>query len=133
MLGRDLGERLQIAQLQRDEALAHDLGGLRQALRGLEFALCRDDLGAPLVFGLGLRRDRALDVLRQVDGTKTEVGKVIEAGTFSANLLNQARHVLKWAPELAKTNDCARVREPLASADCYSMPLYFPLVHHREL
>ena len=67
VLGRDLGERLQIAQLQRDGALAHDLGGFRQALRGLEFPLRCDYLRTPFAFGLGLRRDRALHVLRQVD------------------------------------------------------------------
>src|SRR5712692_5193755 len=67
MLGRDLGERLQIAQLQRDRAVPHDLGRLGQPLRRLEFSLCRDHLGAPLALGLGLRRDRPLHILRQVD------------------------------------------------------------------
>ena len=67
VIGRDFGERLQIAQLQRDRTLAHDLGGLGEALGGLKFTLRGDDLGAPFAFSLGLRRDRALHILRQID------------------------------------------------------------------
>src|SRR5208282_1939170 len=67
MLGRDLGERLQVAKLERDRAFAHDFRRLGQALRRLKFALGRDHLGAPFALGLGLRGDRALHVLRQVN------------------------------------------------------------------
>src|SRR5208337_4563071 len=67
VFGRDLLERLQIAKLERYWTLAHDLGGIGEPLRRLEFALRRDHLGAPLALGLSLRRDRALHVLRQID------------------------------------------------------------------
>src|SRR5208282_5013787 len=60
VIARDLLERLQVAKLERDGTLAHDLRGLREALRGLEFTLGRDHFGAALALGLGLRRDRAL-------------------------------------------------------------------------
>src|SRR5208282_5643707 len=67
VLGRDLGERLQVAKLERDRAFAHYFRRLGQALRRLKFALGRDHLGAPFALGLGLRSDRALHVLRQVN------------------------------------------------------------------
>ena len=67
MIARDLLERLQVAKLERDGTLAHDLRGLREPLRGLEFAFGRDHLGAALALGLGLRRDRALHILREID------------------------------------------------------------------
>src|SRR5208282_570797 len=48
VLGRDLGERLQVAKLERDRAFAHYFRRLGQALRHLKFALGRDHLGAPI-------------------------------------------------------------------------------------
>ena len=67
MLGGDLGEGLQVAKLERNRAVAHDFSGLGQPLRGLVFALCRNNLGATIALGFGLHADRALHVLRQVD------------------------------------------------------------------
>jgi len=49
------------------EAASDYVGRVGQFLRGLEFALRRDHLGAPLALRFGLRRNRALHVLRQVD------------------------------------------------------------------
>src|SRR5208283_1924537 len=67
VIARDLLERLQVAKLERDGTLVHDLRGLREPLRSLEFAFGRNHLGAALALGLGLRRDRALHILREID------------------------------------------------------------------
>src|SRR6516164_10306538 len=58
LLGSNFGERLKVAKLQRDRALAHDLGGLGQALGRLEFAFGCDYLGATLALRLRLCRIR---------------------------------------------------------------------------
>ena len=67
LVGPDLEQRLQVAQLQRRGVAAHDLGGVEQALGGLELALGVDDLGAALALGLGLAGHGALHALRDAD------------------------------------------------------------------
>ena len=67
LLGRDLRQRLQVAQLQRRRLAADDLGGLGELLRRLELALRVDDLRALLALGLRLLRHGALHLGRQVD------------------------------------------------------------------
>ena len=63
----DLGQRLQVAQLQRGGVAADHVGGVAQLLGGLELALGVDDLRAPLALGLGLQRHRALHRARDLD------------------------------------------------------------------
>src|SRR5476651_1689089 len=46
LLGADLCERLQVAQLHGGRNTREYLGGVDQGLRSLEFSLCMDDLGA---------------------------------------------------------------------------------------
>src|SRR5260370_15238626 len=46
-------ERLQVAKLHGDRAASHYVGRVGQLLRGLEFALRRDHLGAPLALREG--------------------------------------------------------------------------------
>src|SRR5882672_8230492 len=67
VFGRDLGERLQIAELHRERLGRENLGRLREFLARLKLPFRVDDLGAPLALGLGLARDRPLHFLRQVD------------------------------------------------------------------
>src|SRR5439155_13086190 len=67
VLGRDLGERLQVAQLHRRGLAPDDRRGLGEARRRLVLALGVDDFGAALALGLGLARDGALHLLGQVD------------------------------------------------------------------
>ena len=52
-------QRLQVAQLHGAGAGGHDLCRLDELLRGLQFALGVDDLGAPLPLRLGLAADGA--------------------------------------------------------------------------
>ena len=58
----DLDQRLQVAQLQRDRVRLDHHRRVLQPLGGLELALGRDHLRAPLALGLGLARHRALHV-----------------------------------------------------------------------
>ena len=67
LLGRDLGQRLQVAQLDGDRRLLHDERGIVQLLRRLELALGVDDLRPLLAFRLRLPGHRALHRLRQFD------------------------------------------------------------------
>src|SRR5882672_2766339 len=66
VLGRDLGQGLEVAQLHRRRLLRDHRRGLGQARRRLVLALGVDDLRPPLALGLGLARDRPLHLLRQV-------------------------------------------------------------------
>ncbi len=63
----DLEQRLQVAELHGDRLLRHHRRGVLEPLGGLELALGRDDLRAPLALGLGLARHRALHVARDLD------------------------------------------------------------------
>ena len=63
----DLGQGLQVAELQGRGLLLDHLGRLGQLAGGLELALGVDDLGPPLALGLGLPGHGALHLLGQVD------------------------------------------------------------------
>ena len=67
LLHADLGEGLQVAQLQGHGLGGHERGGVDQLGGGVELALGVDDLGAALAFGLGLLGHGAQHVLRHVD------------------------------------------------------------------
>jgi hypothetical protein len=67
LLGRNLGERLQVAERHRCRFALDDGRRLRQLLRRLQLALGVDDLRALLALGFRLARHRALHLLRQVD------------------------------------------------------------------
>src|SRR5205823_3620420 len=54
LLGGDLGQRLQIPQLQRGRLAANDLRGVGQLLAGAELAFRVDDLGALFAFSFSL-------------------------------------------------------------------------------
>ena len=66
LLGRDLNDSLKKAQLQRRGMLGHDLGGIRQLLGCLQFAVGNDDAGSPFSFGLRLPGHRPLHAFWQV-------------------------------------------------------------------
>src|SRR5690242_19382889 len=57
VLGRDLGERLEIPELHRERLRGEDPGRLGELLAGLELALGVDDLGPALPLRLRLARD----------------------------------------------------------------------------
>src|SRR5258707_12838563 len=59
VLGRDLGEGLEVAELHRERLRGEDPGGLGELLAGLELAFGVDDLGAALALGFRLARDGA--------------------------------------------------------------------------
>ena len=63
----DLGQRLQVAQLQRGRVAGDHVGGVAEALRSLELALGVDDLRPPLALGLGAERHRVLHRGRDLD------------------------------------------------------------------
>ncbi|MPM95218.1 hypothetical protein SDC9_142371 [bioreactor metagenome] len=67
MVGADLEQGLQVAQLDRGGAGGQRLGGLAQLGRGLQLAVGVDHLGAAFPLGLGLPRHRALHALGQLD------------------------------------------------------------------
>src|SRR5688572_4974799 len=56
LLGGDLGQGLQVAQLQGGRLAADDLGRVGELLAGAELAFGVDDLGPLLALGLGLAR-----------------------------------------------------------------------------
>src|SRR5919202_5673467 len=66
LVGGDLGQGLQVAQLQRGWLAADQLGGGGQLLRAAELALGVDDLSPLLALGLGLAGHGPPDRLRQV-------------------------------------------------------------------
>src|SRR5262252_3270227 len=65
-LHADLGQRLQVAQLQGDGFACDRVGRADQPLGGLVFAFGVDDLGALLAFGFGLARHGPPHLLRQI-------------------------------------------------------------------
>src|SRR5205085_11718336 len=67
LLDSDLGQRLQIAELNRHRVPVDDLGRLGELLTGLELALGVNDLRSLFALGLGLPRHRALHRRRQLD------------------------------------------------------------------
>ena len=67
LVGPDLEQRLQVAQLQRGRLAAEDRRGVGELLRRLELALGVDDLRAPLALGLGLAGHRPLHRLGDLD------------------------------------------------------------------
>ena len=62
----DLGQGLEVAQLERAGRRADHLGGVAQPLRRLELALRVDHLGAALALGLRLAGHRALHAGRDL-------------------------------------------------------------------
>ena len=78
--GRDLGERLQEAQLQRPGLGGNHSGGIGQLLRGLELPFGVDDLGATLPLGLGLPCHGPLHLGRQVDVLDLDIGDLDPPG-----------------------------------------------------
>ncbi len=67
LVGADLAQRLQVAQLQRHRVVADHVGGVGELGRRLELALGVDDLRAALALGLGLAGDRVLHPLGDLD------------------------------------------------------------------
>src|SRR5215469_2962599 len=63
----NVGEGLQVAQLQRTRLLGEGGGSLDERLRRLVLSLGVDDLGAPRAFGLRLLRHRTHHALIEVD------------------------------------------------------------------
>src|SRR5471032_1430610 len=67
LLGADLHQRLQVAQLQRGRVRVDDVRRHAQLLRCLIFAFGSDDFRAPLALRFGLPGHRALHLRRQVE------------------------------------------------------------------
>ena len=67
VIGRDLGESLEVAQLQGRWLAPEDRGGAGELLRGLVLAFGVDDLRPALALGLGLAGHRPLHRLGDLD------------------------------------------------------------------
>ena len=67
LLGPDLEQRLQVAQLHGDRLLRHHSSRILQPLGRLELSLRGDHLGTALALRLGLPRHRTLHVGRDLD------------------------------------------------------------------
>ena len=80
LLGGDLDERLQVAQVQRDRLRVERARRLGQLLARLELARGVDDLGPLLALRLGLLRHRPLHLLRQVHGLHRHLGDLHAPG-----------------------------------------------------
>ena len=67
LLGRNVGQRLQVAELKGCRRLGNDVRSFFESSGGLLFTLGGDDLGSGLAGGFGLGGHGSLQLLRQAD------------------------------------------------------------------
>ena len=105
LFGADLGEGLQIAQLHRGGNAAEDFRGVDEGLRGLEFGLGVDHLGAAVAFGFGLLGDRPHHVFGELDGPDLDIADLDAPGLglgvedalhVGAELLALGQHLVEF-------------------------------------
>ena len=104
LLGGDLGQRLQVAQLERRRFGGHDGAGLCQAAGGLVLTLGVDDLGAAFALGLGLAAHRVDHVGRQRDVSHLD-DRHLDAprlGRLVDDVLQALVHVVALAQQLVE-------------------------------
>src|SRR5580692_2901058 len=91
LLGADLCQCLQVAQLHGGWDAREYLGGIDEGLRSLELGFGMDDLGAAVALRFGLLRDSADHVLGELDGSDLDVAYLDPPGLGLA--INDTLHI----------------------------------------